>query len=146
MAEDGGEELAADGLPAAPGSAAVGRGEPIATASTGARPEPDLPEDVAEQADELLVLADVPGAKSEAIDVDFEDGMLEIRAPVAIPECKNGTCLSHEYGIGDYYRSFRVTEAIDATKISAEYADGVLTLHLPKAEAIKPRKIAVSAK
>ena len=102
--------------------------------------------DIVEQADELLVLADVPGAKSEAIDVDFEDGMLEIRAPVAIPERKNGACLTHEYGIGDYYRSFRVTEAIDAAKISAEYADGVLTLHLPKAEAIKPRKIAVSAK
>ena len=47
---------------------------------------------------------------------------------------------------GDYYRTFQVSEAIDAQKISADYADGVLTLHLPKAESIKPRKIAVSAK
>ena len=51
-----------------------------------------------------------------------------------------------EYGVGDYYRSFQISEAIDAGKISAEYADGVLTLHLPKTEAVKPRKIAVSAK
>ncbi len=102
--------------------------------------------DIVERADELLVLADVPGAKSDAIDIDFEDGTLEIRAPVAKCECESATCLTHEYGVGDYYRSFRVSEAVDAAKISAEYADGVLTLHLPKAEALKPRKIAVSAK
>ena len=55
-----------------------------------------------------------------------------------------GEFLLHEYGVGDYYRTFQVSEAIDAGKISADYADGVLTLHLPKAEALKPRKIAVN--
>ena len=49
----------------------------------------------------------------------------------------------HEYGVGDYYRTFQVSEAIDPSKISAEYTDGVLTLHLPKTEATKPRKISV---
>jgi HSP20 family protein len=105
---------------------------------------PDV--DILEQADELLVMANVPGAKSDAIDVNFEDGTLEIRAAVAPRHDDDRTCLLQEYGIGDYYRSFDVSEAIDAGKISAEYADGVLTLHLPKAEAVKPRKIAVAAK
>ena len=101
--------------------------------------------DILEQGDELLVLADVPGAKSDSIDVHFEDGTLEIRAEVAPRHDGREEFLLHEYGVGDYYRTFQVSEAIDAGKISANYADGVLTLHLPKAEALKPRKIAVNA-
>jgi HSP20 family protein len=102
--------------------------------------------DILEQNDELLVLADVPGAHGDTIDVHFEDGTLEIRAAVSPRHGDGRTCLVEEYGIGDYYRSFQVSEAVDAGKISAEYVDGVLTLHLPKAEALKPRKIAVTAK
>ena len=105
---------------------------------------PDV--DIVEQGDELLVLANMPGAKSDAIDVNFEDGTLEIHAAVTPRQDDGQTCLLQEYGIGDYYRSFQVSEAIDAGKISAQYADGVLTLRLPKTEAVKPRKIAVDVK
>ena len=102
--------------------------------------------DILEQNDELLVLADMPGAKSDTIDINFEDGELEIYAAVAPRHVGERECLLHEYDVGDFYRSFRVSEAIDAGKISAEYAEGVLTLHLPKAESAKPRKIAVGIK
>jgi HSP20 family protein len=102
--------------------------------------------DIVEQNDELLVMADVPGAKSDSIDIRFEDGTLEIEAAVTPHPGDDDTCLLREYNVGDYYRSFQVSEAIDASKISAQYADGVLTLRLPKAEAVKPRKIAVAAK
>jgi HSP20 family protein len=102
--------------------------------------------DILEQNDELLVVADVPGAKSDSIDVNFEDGTLEIQATVAPRQGDGDEFLLREYDVGDYYRSFQVSEAIDASKISAQYADGVLTLRLPKAEALKPRKIAVAAK
>jgi HSP20 family protein len=102
--------------------------------------------DIVEQNDELLVMADVPGAKSDSIDIRFEDGTLEIEAAVAPRPGDDDPCLLREYNVGDYYRSFQVGEAIDASKISAQYADGVLTLRLPKAEAVKPRKIAVAAK
>jgi HSP20 family protein len=101
--------------------------------------------DILEQNDELLVLADMPGAKSDSIDVKFEDGTLDIHAAVEARQCDKQTCLVQEYGVGDYYRSFQVSESIDAGKITAQYADGVLTLHLPKAEALKPRKIAVAS-
>lgn len=101
--------------------------------------------DILEHAEELVVLADVPGAMGEHIDVDFEDGTLTIHARVKPRQDENTRYLVQEYGVGDYYRTFRVSEAIDVAKVSADYADGVLTLHLPKAESTKPRKIAVKA-
>lgn len=99
--------------------------------------------DILEREDELLVVADVPGAQGERIDVKFEDGTLSMHAEVEPRRDKDHEYLLREYDVGDYYRTFRVGEAIDAGKITADYADGVLTLHLPKAEAIKPRKISV---
>jgi HSP20 family protein len=123
---------------------AAGESETAERTRSGRYYRPNV--DILEQADELLVLADVPGAKGETIDVKFEDGMLEIRAEVAPRHEDEPSHLLREYGVGDFYRSFRIAETIDASKISAEYADGVLTLHLPKSEAAKPRKIAVSAK
>jgi HSP20 family protein len=99
--------------------------------------------DILEGDDELLVVADVPGTAGEDIDVDFEDGTLTIHAKVKPRQDENTEYLIREYGVGDYYRTFRVSESIDPSKITAEYADGVLTLHLPKAESTKPRKIGV---
>jgi HSP20 family molecular chaperone IbpA len=101
--------------------------------------------DIIETTEELLVRADIPGAKSEEIDINFEEGMLSIHAPVAPRQPDRDDYLICEYGVGDYYRTFQVSEAIDASKITADYAHGVLTLHLPKAEAAKPRRIEVHA-
>jgi HSP20 family molecular chaperone IbpA len=101
--------------------------------------------DIYELADQLVVQADVPGAKKNEIDIQFEDGALTIRAKVPSRQESQGAYLRQEYGVGDFYRTFRVSEQIDASRISAEYAAGVLTLHLPKIEAVKPRKIKVAA-
>jgi len=99
--------------------------------------------DILEQGDELVVLADVPGAKPGAIELKFEDGTLTIHAKVEPRQPDDTQYLLREYGVGDYWRSFQVSEAVDASKISAEYADGVLKLHMPKSDAVKPRKISV---
>ncbi|HEX4128429.1 MAG TPA: Hsp20/alpha crystallin family protein [Pirellulales bacterium] len=110
---------------------------------TGATYRPRV--DILEHADELLLRADMPGVKAGEIDVRFEDGELTIRGPVAPRQNESAAYLLNEYGVGDFYRTFRVSEQIDATKIHAEYAGGVLTVHLPKTEAVKPRKIEVRA-
>ncbi|HVX63000.1 MAG TPA: Hsp20/alpha crystallin family protein [Pirellulales bacterium] len=101
--------------------------------------------DILEKENELLLLADMPGAKADAIDVRFEEGELTIHAPVTERQSDDAKYLLAEYGVGDFYRTFRVSEQIDAAKIHAEYSDGVLRLHLPKVEAAKPRRITVTA-
>ena len=103
---------------------------------------PDV--DILELADELTVRADVPGVRPEDIDINFEEGALTIYAKVA-DRPPSGPMLLREYGVGDYRRTFRVSEQIDASRISAQYGDGVLTLHLPKAEKARPRKIQVQS-
>lgn len=102
--------------------------------------------DIVERTDELVILADVPGASPENVDLDFHDGNLTIHAKIKPRRDEDSGYLLREYGVGDYWRTFQVSEAIDASKISAEYADGVLALHLPKAEAARPRKISVAAR
>jgi HSP20 family protein len=99
--------------------------------------------DVYELPHELVLEADVPGANAEGIDVRFEDGELRIHAPVASRN-KDERFLLEEYGVGDFYRTFRLGQDIDASKIEARLADGVLTLRLPKVEAVKPRRISVN--
>lgn len=103
--------------------------------------------DILETADELRVMADMPGVKPDEIDIKFENGTLTIYGVAERKEVfKDGDFLLREYGIGDYYRAFEISEQIDTDRISAEYQDGVLTLHLPKVEAAKARKIEVRGK
>jgi HSP20 family protein len=101
--------------------------------------------DIVEDANELRILADMPGVSADSVDIDFEDGALTIhgRVPNRREDVK---FLWEEYGIGDFYRVFQIGETIDASGINADYADGVLTVHLPKVEAVKPRKISVQTK
>ncbi|MGD9721930.1 MAG: Hsp20/alpha crystallin family protein [Pirellulales bacterium] len=101
------------------------------------------PVDIMEKADELLLVADLPGATSESIDIHFEDGVLSIEGKVEPRYDDKMNFALVEYGVGSFHRTFRVSEQIDSNRIHADYADGVLTVHLPKAEAARPRKIQV---
>ena len=102
--------------------------------------------DILERENELVVLADMPGAKPDSIDIQFENGTLSIHAKVDCRQPADHGYLLYEYGVGDFQRSFHVSEAVDAEKITAEYVQGVLTLHMPKVEAVKPRRIQVEAR
>jgi HSP20 family protein len=101
--------------------------------------------DIQEKADEFVLVADLPGVKPDEVDIRFEQGELTVRGRVN-PRYNEGTkFLLNEYGLGNFYRTFHVGDQVDSTRIRAEFRDGVLALHLPKVEAVKPRKIAVSA-
>jgi HSP20 family protein len=100
--------------------------------------------DILETDKELLLFADLPGVKSEDVELHFEKGQLVLTGRV-----KQSTGVKpfvlREYEEGDFYRAFAIHESIDATKIEASCKNGVLTVHLPKVEAVKPRQIAVKA-
>jgi HSP20 family protein len=98
--------------------------------------------DIWETDDELVLFADMPGVVAENLDVQFENRELRIHGRVS-PRHESINFLYGEYGIGDFYRTFAIGETIDASRISAELTNGVLTLHLPKTEAVKPRRIEV---
>jgi len=101
--------------------------------------------DIVESAEELTVLADMPGVSAEDIDIHFEKGVLTLHGRVKPRQAPQTGYLVREYGIGDFYRTFQVSEAVDPNRITADYRNGVLTLHLAKIEAVKPRRISVQA-
>jgi HSP20 family protein len=99
--------------------------------------------DIMETEEESLLLADLPGVKPEDVDVRFDNGELIIDGRCA-PRHEGAKYLLCEYGVGDFYRAFSISEHIDWQKISAELKNGVLTVHLPNAETVKPKKITVT--
>ncbi|HEY4015504.1 MAG TPA: Hsp20/alpha crystallin family protein [Polyangiaceae bacterium] len=101
------------------------------------------PIDVFENADELLVVADVPGVAGDGIDLRVENGILRLEAKRAAAE-NASPALAREYEDVDYVTTFRIPAGIDTAAISAQTKNGTLQVHLPKAQAAKPRKIAVS--
>jgi HSP20 family protein len=102
------------------------------------RPSVPPPVDIYENADEILVVADVPGARTDGIMVRLEKNELYLHAR------RDEDSGPRSAGTGvDYTRTFVVPPGIAADGITAEMTAGVLRIHLPKDETAKPRKIAV---
>ena len=99
--------------------------------------------DIFENSKELVLLADMPGVQSGDVEVDLKEGSLTIVGKVGA-ESDEGEPILVEYQVGNYFRSFRLTDVIDQSKITAAMSDGVLRLKLPKVEKAIPRKIPIT--
>jgi HSP20 family protein len=100
--------------------------------------------DVTEDDKEYLVKAELPEVKKEEIKVTVQNGALTIAGERKIEkEEKNKKYHRVERAYGSFERSFTVPEDADANKITSEFKDGVLTVHLPKAPTAKPKTIEV---
>jgi HSP20 family protein len=99
------------------------------------------PVDVFENADELLIVADVPGVANDGIDLRVENGTLTLTARQA--DGKDSPALLREYDEVDFRATYRIPAGVDTGAISAETKNGTLVVHLPKAAAAKARKIVV---
>jgi HSP20 family protein len=105
-----------------------------------------VPIDVYETADEIVVRAVVSGVGPEGIDIQFQGGVLTLRAKAEESDLPEGaTWLVHEVAPGEYIRQITLPRAVDADKASTTFENGVLTLTLPKSEDAEPKQIKVEA-
>ena len=99
------------------------------------------PVDIYEMPESLVVMADVPGVSQEDLDIRVDNNVLTIQGRAKHAVTDESTY--REYELVNVFRQFELTDTVDQSKISADLKHGVLTLVLPKAEAAKPRQIAV---
>lgn len=101
--------------------------------------------DIYETDDDIFAVADMPGVDDKSVEITLEKNILTINGFVE-PEQSDKYALAYaEYEMGDYERSFKLSNEIDQEKIEATVKDGVLHLRMPKAGPAKARKINVKA-
>jgi len=106
--------------------------------------------DVVEKKEAYVLHVELPGVDASQVDISFEKNMLTIRGTKTstVDAVKEGEMRLHavERVHGAFERSVRLPEFVDAERISADFANGLLTVTVPKAQAAQPRKINIGAK
>src|SRR6476661_2680626 len=104
--------------------------------------------DVAERGDAYVIHVELPGVSPEQVDVSFEQNVLTIRGtkPASFDVAAEGELrvFAAERVHGSFERAVRLPEFVDADRIEAKFAHGLLTITVPKAEAAKPRRISIT--
>ena len=100
--------------------------------------------DITEDANEYLIKAELPEIKREDVKVTVENGMLTLSGERRLEKEETGKKYHRvERAYGSFLRSVHLPEDADPAKVGAEFKDGILQIHLPKQEAVKPRQIEV---
>lgn len=100
--------------------------------------------DIVENEQELVLSADLPGIKMEAVEVKIDDGTLTISGERSFQnEGKKDGVHRLERSYGSFRRAFTLPESVDVTNVQANLKDGVLSVKLPKKEIAKPRTVKV---
>ena len=101
--------------------------------------------DIHEGPDGLVLEADLPGAVENNVKIQLEDNVLVLHAKVPSRLPEGARALHQEYRVGDFFRSFILSDEVERSRISAELRNGVLRLILPKAERAKTRRIEIKS-
>jgi HSP20 family protein len=103
-----------------------------------------LPLDVIENEDGYVVEASVPGVNPDDVEITFEDDVLTIKGQVQeVIENEGVNYHIRERRTGEFGRSIRFPVNINVEQVEATYTNGILTLAVPKAEEVKPKRIAI---
>lgn len=119
---------------------ANGTGGDLATTGRAVTVTPRV--DILETEHEFLLLADLPGVTADGVDIRFENGELTVHGKRPATNAGKDEAVREHPGT-NFSRAFGVAETVAADKIEADLKNGVLTVRLPKVEAVKPRKIVV---
>ncbi|SIO00968.1 Molecular chaperone IbpA, HSP20 family [Singulisphaera sp. GP187] len=103
------------------------------------------PIDIHESPDGLILEADLPGATEHNVSIQLEDNVLSLYAQVTSQAPEGSRILHQEYQVGDFYRSFILSDEVERSRITAELHNGVLRLILPKAERAKTHRIEIKS-
>lgn len=100
--------------------------------------------DISETESEYLIKAELPEVRKEDVKVTVENGVLTLQGERRQEKEEKGRRFHRvERSYGSFVRSFTLPESVDEGGVKAEYKDGVLALHLPKSEKVKPKAIDV---
>jgi HSP20 family protein len=103
------------------------------------------PIDIHEGPEGLTLEADLPGATERNLRIQLEDNVLSLYAKIDSPVPEGARLVHEEYRLGDYHRSFILSDEVDREQITAELKNGVLRLSLPKAERARTRRIEIKS-
>ena len=116
---------------------------PLGMSAVSAIPAVDL----YEESDQVVVKAALPGLKAEDVQISVTADLLTLRGEFKPgPEPKGATYHLREYRYGSFERVLRLPTEVQTDKARADFENGILTVTLPKAEALKPRTISIKAK
>jgi len=101
------------------------------------------PVDLVELSDRYLLAVELPGLRRDDVHLDFADGLLTVRGERPGQSCCPERYQQLERGQGQFSRSFRFSVPVSSADISADLADGVLTITVPKAGATEERHIEI---
>lgn len=115
------------------------------TGSAGKGPRPVFTPrvDVVESANEFTLYADLPGVEQEDVSLECKGDELILHAKCS-PRGYGKKAIHAEYGVGDFYRAFTIADRVDRDGIEASLKNGVLTVRVPKAAALRAKRITVN--
>lgn len=102
------------------------------------------PLNVFRQGDDIVIVTEVPGVRKEDLQIQVKGNTIRIAGGKAVQYGDKASLHRRERAAGRFDRAVTVPVEIDAERVRAECRDGVLALHLPRAERDKPRSIAIS--
>jgi HSP20 family molecular chaperone IbpA len=103
------------------------------------------PIDIHDGPDGLTLEADLPGATASSLVIQLEHNVLSLDARIDAPAPEGARPIHQEYAVGDYHRSFILSDDVDRERITAELMNGVLRVHLPKADRARARRIEIKS-